>query len=185
MTFEEMLLKRESCRAYDPTRPVTREDLTKICEAGRLTPSGCNSQPWRFLAVDEAEARKKLCDALVLESGRTGAPWREDCNAFIVLIEDEAKLMPGVAEYYGTTQRFAQGDIGMACLNMCYRAMELGLSTCIIGMADQKKLREAFAIPEKHEVRMVLAVGYPKEEKPARPKARKPFESVVSFNEWK
>ena len=77
MTFEEMLQKRESCRAYDPTRSVSREDLTALCEAGRLTPSGCNSQPWRFLVVDEPEARLKLCDALVLENGRTGAPWRE------------------------------------------------------------------------------------------------------------
>jgi len=45
-------------------------------------------------------------------------------------------------QHYGDTQRFAQGDIGMAAMNMCYQALELGLSTCILGVNDQKKIRK-------------------------------------------
>ena len=55
MTFQEMLEKRESCRAY-ADRPVSREDLMELIEAGRLSPSGCNAQPWKFIVVDEPEA---------------------------------------------------------------------------------------------------------------------------------
>ncbi|MBR6738096.1 MAG: nitroreductase family protein, partial [Oscillospiraceae bacterium] len=66
MKFEEMVLRRESCRAYQ-NKSVSREDLMKICEAGRLSPSGCNAQPWKFIVVDEPEAKAKLCDALVVE----------------------------------------------------------------------------------------------------------------------
>lgn len=184
MKFEELLLKRESCRAYRD-QPVSREDLIKICEAGRLSPSGCNAQPWKFIVVDEADAKERLCEALVVTGGKTGAPWRDQCPAFIVLVEQEAKLMPAAIEYYGDSQRFAQGDIGMACLNMCYQALDLGLSTCIIGMNDQKKMEAALGIPENQEARLVLAVGYSAEDKPARPKARKAFEEVVCFNGWK
>ena len=184
MNFEEMLLKRESCRSYC-NKPVSREDLIKICEAGRLTPSGCTAQPWKFMVVDEADAKAKLCDALLVEGNKTGAPWREECPAFIVLVEQKAKLMPAAIEYYQDSQRFAQGDIGMASLNMCYQAMELGLSTCILGMIDRKKIHTLFPIPEEQEVRLVLAVGYSKEEKEPRSKTRKPFEDVVCFNEWK
>lgn len=184
MTFEQMLLKRESCRSYRD-QPVSREDLIKICEAGRLTPSGCNAQPWKFMVIDEAEARDKLYDALLLEGGITGAPWREECPAFIVLVEQKATLMPAAMEYYKSSQRFAQGDIGMASLNMCYQAMELGISTCILGMIDQKKMQKHFGIPEGEEVRLVLAVGYSKEEKAPRVKIRKAFEDVVCFNGWK
>ena len=183
MTFEQMLLKRESCRSYRD-QPVSREDLIKICEAGRLTPSGCNAQPWKFMVIDEAEARDKLYDALLLDGGIPGAPWREECPAFIVLVEQKATLMPAAMEYYKNSQRFAQGDIGMASLNMCYQAMELGLSTCMIGMNDQKKMEEYFGIPEGSAVRLVLAVEYPKTEAPAREKIRKPFDEVVSFNKW-
>lgn len=184
MKFEEMLLKRESCRAYSD-KPVAREDLIKICEAGRLTPSGCNAQPWKFMVIDEADAKEKLCDALLLDGGKTGAPWRKECPAFIVFVEQKAKLMPAAMEYFKDSQRFAQGDIGMASLNMCYQAMELGISTCILGMVDQKKMESLFGIPKGEEVRLVLAVGYPKEEKEPRNKMRKPFEEVVCFNEWK
>ncbi len=183
MNFEQMLLQRESCRAYKNTS-VSRDQLIKICEAGRLTPSGCNAQPWKFMIVDETDAKTKLCDALLLDDGKTGAPWREECPAFIVLVEQKATLMPVAMEYYKDSQRFAQGDIGMASLNMCYQAMELGLSSCIIGLIDQKKMQDHFGISEDTVVRLVLAIGYSKEIKPARPKVRKSFDEVVCFNEW-
>lgn len=184
MKFEEMLLKRESCRSFKET-PVPREALIKLCEAGRLTPSGCNAQPWKFMVIDEPEAKAKLCEALVFEGGITGAPWRETCPAFIVFVEQKANVMPGVLAIYNDSQRFAQGDIAMASLNMCYQAMELGLSTCMLGMLDQKKMEEAFGIPEGETVRLALAVGYAKEEKEPRKKMRKAFDEVVCFNEWK
>lgn len=183
MKFEEMLRKRESCRAYGD-KPVSREDLLKICDAGRLSPSGCNAQPWKFIVVDDPEAKMRLCDALVLENGKTGAPWRDQCQAFIVLVEQKANVMPAVLEYYKDSQRFAQGDIGMAALNMCYQAMELGLSTCIIGMNSQDKMETAMGIPGHAAVRLVLAIGYAAEDKPPREKIRKPLEEVVCFNGW-
>ena len=184
MDFMTIMETRRSCRAYQD-KPVAREDIMKLIEAGRLTPSGCNSQPWKFIVVDEAEAKSRLCDALVLENGKTGAPWREQCPAFIVIVEQHANVMPVVLEYYKDSQRFAQGDIGMASLNMCYQAMELGLSTCMLGMLDQEKMQKHFGIPEGQEVRLALAVGYSKEEKEPRPKIRKSFDEVVCINEWK
>lgn len=183
MKFEEMLLKRESCRAYCD-KPVSREDLLKICDAGRLSPSGCNAQPWKFIVVDESGARERLCDALVLENGKTGAPWRAQCPAFIVLVERKANVMPIVLTYYQDSQRFAQGDIGMAAMNMCYQAMELGLSTCVIGMNSQEKMEAALGIPDHAAVRLVISVGYAAEDKAPRAKVRKPLEEVVCFNGW-
>lgn len=184
MDFERMLLNRESCRTYR-NEPVPREALIKICEAGRLTPSGCNAQPWKFMVVDEPDAKARLCDALLVEGRMTGAPWREDCPAFIVLVEQKATLVPAALEYYKDPQRYAQGDIAMASLNMCYQAMDLGLSSCILGMIDRRKMQTLFGIPAEEEVRLVVAIGYSEEERAARPKKRKAFEDVVCFNEWK
>ena len=136
------------------------------------------------MVVDDSIAKEKICDALLLDGGKTGAPWREECPAFIVLVEQKAKLMPAALEYYKDSQYFAQGDIGMASLNMCYQAMELGLSTCILGLIDQKKMQMHFGIEENTVVRLIVAVGYSKENSNARPKVRKSFEEVVCFNEW-
>ena len=59
MNFMELVQARESCRSYQD-KPVTREQLVNIVEAGRLSPSGCNAQPWKFLVIDEPEAKAKL-----------------------------------------------------------------------------------------------------------------------------
>ena len=182
MRFEEMLHKRESCRAYRDT-PVAREKLEMICRAGILSPSACNSQPWKFLVVDEAGAREKLCDALLLPNGKTGAPWRAQCPAFIVLVEQKANVMPIVLNYYHDSQYFARGDLEMAALNMCYQAMELGLSTCIMGWFRENELRELLNIPKNCSIRLVLAVGHAASPE-LRTKKRKELEEIVGYNQW-
>ncbi|MCF0135556.1 MAG: nitroreductase family protein [Lachnospiraceae bacterium] len=183
MNFMDYLIKRESCRDYKD-QPVSREQLVNIVEAGRLSPSGCNAQPWKFIVVDEAEALEKVRDALVVKGGSSGCAWRASVPAFIVLVEEPAKLMPAAQEYYGDSQRFAQGDLGMAAMNMCYAALDQGLSTCVLGMNDQKKMEQALGIPEGHEVRLVIAVGYADVDAAPRKKVRKSLEEVCGFNHW-
>ena len=183
MDFLNIMQTRKSCRAYDPAKSVSREDLLKIVEAGRLSPSGCNSQPWKFIVVDEPDAKEKLCEAVVVGNGVTGAPWRHQVPAFIILVEQKANLKPMVVDHYHDTQRFAQGDIGAACMNMCHEAFSLGLSTCIIGMNDQAKMEDFFGIPHGNEVRLVLAIGYAAGDIPGN-KIRKPLSEVCSFNRW-
>ncbi|MBR2345696.1 MAG: nitroreductase family protein [Lentisphaeria bacterium] len=184
MDFLDMMNRRHSCRAYDPAQGVSREELLKIVEAGRLSPSGCNSQPWKFIVVDSPEAKEKLCDAIVVGDGVTGAPWRHQVPAFIILIEKKAKVMPMVVEYYKDTQRFAPGDIGAACMNMCHEAFCLGLDTCMIGMNDQAKMEKYFGIPADCIARVVLAVGHAANPDAPVNKVRKPLEEVCSFNYW-
>ncbi|MCF0134141.1 MAG: nitroreductase family protein [Blautia sp.] len=181
MDFMEMMLKRESCRSY-ADKAVSREDLLKIVEAGHLSPSACNSQPWKFIVVDDKLAKERLCDALVLENGKTSCPFRNEVPAFIVIVEQPARLMPAAQEYYQNSQYFAQGDIGMAAMNMCCEAVELGLATCMIGMNNQEKMEQYFNIPKGQIVRLVLTVGYAADEKEPRKKMRKALEDVYSFN---
>ena len=59
MNFEELQMKRESCRVY-ADRPVTREQLVHLVDVARFAPSACNSQPWHFILVDEPESREKV-----------------------------------------------------------------------------------------------------------------------------
>ena len=184
MDFLDIMKTRKSCRSYIPGREIPREDLLKIVEAGRLSPSGCNSQPWKFIVIDSPEAKEKLCDAVVVTNGHTGAPWRHQVSAFIIFVECPAKVMPSVLEHYKDSQRFARGDIGAACMNMCHEAFSLGLATCIIGMNDQKKMESYFGIPAGYEARLVLAVGYSAEEAAPVQKIRKTMDEVCSFNHW-
>ena len=47
MSFAELVKERYSVRKFD-SRPVEKEKLDKILEAGRLAPTGCNYQPQRI-----------------------------------------------------------------------------------------------------------------------------------------
>ena len=57
----KLINNRQSDRAYIST-PVEREKLERILEAGRLAPSACNSQPWKFIVVDNPELKNKIAD---------------------------------------------------------------------------------------------------------------------------
>ena len=48
MNFLEIAQTRQSCRAYDETRPVEQEKLNAVLEAARLAPSACNAQPYHL-----------------------------------------------------------------------------------------------------------------------------------------
>ena len=54
MDFEKLILNRQSDRRYLPD-PVSKNDIIKCLEAARMAPSACNSQPWKFIVVDDKE----------------------------------------------------------------------------------------------------------------------------------
>jgi len=55
----EAIKNRRSVRSYD-ARPVPRDLINKVIEAGNEAPSAMNSQPWRFVIVEDQEAKRKL-----------------------------------------------------------------------------------------------------------------------------
>ena len=62
MNFTEIAEARQSCRRYDPARPVEEEKLSRILAAGRLAPSACNGQPY-LITVCHGESAKKVAEA--------------------------------------------------------------------------------------------------------------------------
>lgn len=180
MDFETLFAKRESCRSYKDI-PVEREKLEKIVEMGRLAPSACNAQPWKYIIIDEQQAKEKLLDAFD-DDGVNCCKWGTSVPAFIVICEEYANLIPKVRDRLDS-QHFAQIDIGLTAMTMCYGAVELGLSTGMIGVVNQKKMQKAFGIPEDKTVRLVIAVGYGEDGEP-RKKVRKELDEIRTYNYW-
>lgn len=133
--YFDLIAARQSCRRFDPSRPVEREKLDRCLEAARLAPSACNSQPWRFhVATGEA-----LCGKLRPCVQRLGMNrFADDCPAFIVVTEARAALKPLIAAHL-SEREFSSVDIGIATAHLCLAATAQGLSTCIIGWLDGKK----------------------------------------------
>ena len=173
MDFKELVLVRESCRSYDGNREVEAEKLECILEAGRLAPSACNGQPYHFTLCtrDGAKAVKKCVMGMGMNK------FAEDVPAFIVISEEDYVKSAAVGAKIKKND-YRSMDIGIAAAYITCQAAELGLGTCILGWFDDGKLREICKL--EHPVRLVITVGYPKEELPPRPKKRKSLSELVT-----
>ena len=58
--MNDFIRERRSIRRFDPTIPVTREQLDQLLEAAMLAPSACNSRPWEFIAVTKRELLNEI-----------------------------------------------------------------------------------------------------------------------------
>jgi nitroreductase len=142
MDVFEATHQRRSIRNYQD-KPVEREKLERILEAGRLAPSAKNLEPWHFIAVTDPGKRKAL-------SGGTWAKFLTQSPLVIVACGDK-KASP---DWYTI-------DVALAVENMVLVATSLGLGTCCVGSFNEKDVKITLKIPENFEVLVMLAVGYP------------------------
>ena len=176
--YFDLIARRESCRNFDPNRPVEKEKLQRCAEAAWIAPSACNGQPWKYLIVTNPELNEKL-RPLMMELGMN--KFVKNCPAFAVVLEEATVLKVSLSQKF-KDQDFAPIDVAFSASQFCYAATEQGLSTCIIGWHNEQKIRELFNLPKSSRVRLILAVGYAASDT-LREKKRKPIEDVVTFYE--
>ena len=171
MNFMEIAENRQSCRSYD-SREVETEKLQAILEAARLSPSACNGQPYR-LTVCRGETAKAVAAAtqsMGMNKFASQAP--------ILIVVSEMPYVKSAAlgaKLKGNDYRSI--DIGIATAYLTAEATAQGLSTCILGWLDDKKIREICGL--EHPVRLVITLGYAKDES-LRTKKRKSLEELVT-----
>ena len=158
-TLNELIQKRRSVRNYKDT-PVDREIISSIINAGRLSPSACNAQPWRFIAVTE----KELIAEIVGEGLGGVVPNKWAASAPVIIV--------GCAQLHMVTHRigetlkgiqYHQVDLGIAMEHMVLRATEMGLGTCWIGWFKEKKIKKILHIPKGWKIISLLTLGYPQD----------------------
>ena len=106
--IEQLYLHRQSCRAFDPDRPVSDELLTEICRLALLAPSACNSQPWKLLAVTGEKAKELAAGVQDLGMNK----FASDAPAFVVVLEGTGNLSATVGSRFKNTD-FLHNDIGI------------------------------------------------------------------------
>ncbi|MBE6971535.1 MAG: nitroreductase [Ruminococcaceae bacterium] len=173
MNFMEIAQARQSCRSYDETRPVEREKLDAILEAVRLAPSACNGQPYH-LTVCQGEMAKQ---AALAARGMAGLN-KFATQAPVVIIISEAPYVKTAA--LGAKLKnndYRSIDIGIAAAYLTAEAAAQGLGSCILGWLDDEKLRQITQLDRP--ARLLVTVGYPKEDDVLRPKIRKDIDQLV------
>lgn len=171
---------RQSCRNFDSTRPVERGKLMTTLEAAMLSPSACNSQPWRYVVVDEPQRVEQLAKC-VQDNGMN--KFAQDATAFIVAIEGNQNLTAKVGESL-KNQKYSGIGLGLSVAHLMLTATDLGLASCILGWFNERKLKMLLGIPKTRRIRLVVALGYAAPDDFLREKQRKKFDEVVSFNKF-
>lgn len=180
MDFFDLINRRESVRAY-LEKDVEIEKIEKIIEAARVSPSACNSQPWKFIVVNNKEIvdklKKSIYDPLIgMNKFALTVP------TFIIVVGEKRNLTSKVGEIV-KKKDFTSIDIGIACEHICLAAAELGIGTCMIGWFKEKGIKELLDIPKNREIHLVISLGY-HENKESRKKVRKETNKIVSYNRY-
>lgn len=174
MNFTEIAKNRQSCRSYNPDRIVENEKLQIILESARLSPSACNGQPYH-ITVCKGESAKKVAKAT---QGMGMNKFASDAPVMLVISEmPYAKTAALGAKLKKNDYRSI--DIGILSAYLTAEATAQGLSTCILGWLDSDKIREVCGM--KGEVRLVITLGYAKENDKLLEKKRKDIRELVSY----
>jgi nitroreductase len=176
MNFSEIAKTRQSCRYFDNTKQVEDEKIQTILESTILAPSACNAQPYHF-TVCKGEKAKEVAEAT---RGMGMNKFTTDVPVMIVISEEAYNKTAGVGAILKDND-YRSIDIGIACAYLTAEATAQGLETCILGWLDDKKIRKICNL--KHPVRLVVALGYPKENYELREKKRKSFDELITVIE--
>ncbi len=175
----ELIISRQSDRKYS-NKPVENEKLERIVEAGRMAPSACNAQPWKFVIVTEPHLIKKIAEAssariLGMNTFVGQAP------VLIIIVRENPNFSSRIG---GTIKRkdYSRIDIGIAAENICLQARAEGIGSCMIGWFDEKMLRKILGIPSAKRIELIISLGYSLSDK--REKKRKPANVTTSFNKY-
>ena len=177
MEFSALAQIRQSDRKY-LDKPVETEKLQQCLETARLSPSATNSQPWKFIVVNDPALKEPLADSVV-SMGMNH--FTREAPVMIVVVLEKMNVLSSVASVL-QGKEYALLDLGIAVNQLCLQAADLGLGTCIIGWFNEKKVKHLLQINKKKRVPLLITLGYPDE--PTRPKNRKPIEQVISWNKY-
>ena len=180
MSFLDLAKKRYSVRNYK-TASVPQEMVVRCIEAARLSPSACNSQPWKFIIVDDPK--------LVTDLAKAAFEGLLDFNHFafkapvLVLIVSQRQNLSAKFGSIVKKKNFSLMDIAIAAEHFCLQAADDGLGTCLIGWFNEKKVKKMLSIPMLKRVELVITVGFSADEK-IPPKKRKSIAEILSCNKY-
>jgi len=174
MELYDVIRTRRSVRAYR-SDPIPHDLLTAVLDAARIAPSGSNRQPWRFIVVSGATARRRLAELC------EGQQFVAEAPLIIVACGFDIKYNRG--NWMGVGSMLV--DVAIAMDHLVLAARNEGLGTCWIGSFDNEGIKNFLGIPKTVQVVALTPLGYPKDPGVFRPTtARKSLDEIVCRERW-
>ena len=153
--FSELVRDNRSCRRFYQDHPVGLESLKALVNLSRLSASGANLQPLKYILSCEAKTNADIFSCLAWAGYLKDWPGPEEGErpaAYIVVLGDTR-----ITQDVGC-------DHGIAAQTIMLGAREQGLGGCMLGSINRKQLRDLLNVPEHLKILLVLAIGKPKEQ---------------------
>lgn len=179
MEFTEAVKGRRSIRKYTD-KPVTKEEIEQIIELTRYSPTWKNSQTARFHVILNRELKDQIAEEGTLNFSKNKLNIQSASGLVILTTVD------GIAGYNEdgtfTTSKgthWQSFDAGIACQTFCLTAYDRGISTLIMGIYDEEKIKNLLNLPEGESVSALIAVGYA-DDAPKAPR-RKELNEIIKI----
>ena len=154
MNLKELISKTRSCRRFDEAYHIDGKILESFIDLARLSASGANKQPLKYLIYNTAEDCGRIFPYLAWAGYLTewpGPDKGERPSGYIIVLGDKS-----ISEIFGI-------DHGIAAQSIMLGATEAGLGGCIIATIKRDELYNELSIPDKFDILLVLAIGKPVE----------------------
>jgi len=152
--LNDLVVRNRSYRRFYQEVPIVYEALRELVDLGRLSASGANRQPLKYIVSCERERNAQIFANLKWAGylPEWGGPEEGERPAGYVMVLGDTTI----------TQSFGI-DHGIAAQSIMLGATEKGLGGCIVASINKEGLRQVLAIDPRYEILLVLALGKPKE----------------------
>ena len=161
----EKILTRRSIRKFK-NEPVREEVMNNILEAGRLSPSATNQQPWHFV-IARNRKEKEACSFGGFNK------FAVDASFVVVGLYKQSEVI---------IEKISLMDVTIALQSMVVAAWVQGVGSCWMGAFDEKKLKDTLNLPVDSRIVGAVAFGIP-DENPSQP-TKKPLNEIFHFDKW-
>ena len=149
-----LVKQNRSYRRFRESVKIERETLRECIELARLSASGANAQPLKYVISNDPTTNAKVFATLSWAGYMPDWPGPsegERPSAYVVILLDTQ------------LRKDAGCDHGIVSQSILLGAVEKGLGGCILGSIRRQDLSEALLLPSHFEILLVLALGKPAE----------------------
>ncbi len=168
MEFYEVIQTRRSVRSYKGDA-IPADVLHRVLEAARMAPSANNTQPWKFIVINDLATRKKVAEISFAQSFISEAP--------VVIVCCGRRYHDS---YSWIADNMYLVDVTIAVDHLTLAARSEGLGTCWIGAFDRGALKALLRIPSDHDPVVLTPLGFPSGMRPFHCEtSRKPLDEIA------
>src|SRR5512135_628913 len=169
MDAYKSIISLRSIRHFDRSKPVDEQALHRILQAGRMSGSSKNSQPWWFIVIQDQTTLAALSKC------GNSAQHLADATIAIAIVFDP--------QFYR-----GEFDSGRAAQNMMLAAWNDGIGSCLASMHSEDETRKVLNVPDELRLQHIISFGYPLPVEQtiavAPRRSRRPLEEIVMQERW-